>query len=129
MAIHDPGREGRVTDTPVSTVDLTTTLAPFIGTHASGATCHGIDLLSTSNQRRSLPILFSAMIDGRLTRLGILGDADRKLVVDLRDADARLLRIQDESSVEQDVSFEESDELALRLGQLVRSPLYARHDW
>jgi hypothetical protein len=64
------------------------------------------------------------MIDGRLTRVGMLGGADRKVVVDLRDADARLLRIQDGSEVEEDVSALEGDELSRRLAQLVATPIY-----
>jgi uncharacterized protein len=92
LAIHVPGQPGFASDAPVSTIDIATTLTRFIGSPASNANCHGVDLLSPSEQHRPRPILFSAMIDGRLTRVGMLGSADRKVVVDLRDADARLLR-------------------------------------
>ena len=90
------------------------------------ADCHGLDLLSAPDVRRPLPILFSATTNGQVARVGMLVRPDRKLVVDLRDADARLLRLEKGSMLEEDVSSEEREELALRLTELVRMPLYSR---
>jgi len=127
LAMHIPGHAGRTVDVPVSTVDVATTLARLLGDHGRTSDCHGVNLLNAHAEPRSLPILFSAMIDGRLARIGMLGtDGNRKLVFDLRDEDARLLRISENSHDEEDVSHVEPDQLSLRLGQLVRAPIYPR---
>jgi hypothetical protein len=126
LALHVPGVGPRRADHPVSTVDVATTLSRFVGPLASARTCHGEDLLVTTPSERRFPILFSAVSDGQIARVGILGRSDRKLVVDVRDASARLLRIQDGSSVEDDVSAAEPAELTSRLDELVRSPIYPR---
>lgn len=127
LAMQIPGHAGRTVDVPVSTVDIATTLARLLGDHGRTSDCHGVNLLNAHAEPRSLPILFSAMIDGRLARIGMLGTGgNRKLVFDLRDEDARLLRISENSHDEEDVSHVEPDQLSLRLGQLVRAPIYPR---
>ena len=127
MAIHVPGEPARAVDTPVSTIDVGTTLMPFMRPRVPAGTCHGIDLLDErEDEPRRPPVLFSSMVDGRLTRIGMLVNPERKLVLDLRDSDARLLRVRDGSSAEEDVSLEEPDELRLRLDQLIRAPVYPK---
>lgn len=126
FALHVPGRQPRRSDTPVSTVDVGTTLERFIGP-LGGRSCHGEDLLARrGDQPRRFPILFSAVVDGQLARIGMLARPERKLVVDLRSADARLLRISDGGSAEDDRSSAEADELTSGLDQLLRTPLYPR---
>ena len=127
LAMRIPGHAGRAVDVPVSTVDVAATLSRLLGDHGRTSDCHGVNLLDAHSEPRPLPILFSAMIDGRLARIGMLGTGgDRKLVFDLRDADARLLRISEGSHEEEDVSHVEPAQLSLRLGQLVRAPIYPR---
>jgi hypothetical protein len=127
FGLHVPGKQRRSFDEPVSTVDLAPTLARLMGAPIASARCHGQDLLATDDvASRRLPILFSAMIDGEVARVGMLDKPDRKLVVDLRNADARLLRIQDGTSLEEDVSFAEPGDFGLRLRQIVRAPTFPR---
>lgn len=127
LALQVPGRHARAYEAPVSTVDVGTTLERFIGPLTNQTGCHGEDLLARrDDEPRRFPILFSAVVDGQLARIGMLSRAERKLVVDLRDADARLLRVEDGSAVEEDQSSREPGDLALDLGRLLRSPLYPR---
>jgi hypothetical protein len=126
LAIHVPGEAPRVSELPVSTVDVATTLSPFItpSTPERSARCHGEDLLDSEVlQRRRHPVLFSAMIDGRVTRVGMLGSPSRKVELDLRDSEARLLRINDTDLAEDDVSESEKALLAVHLGRLMRTPV------
>lgn len=128
LAVRVPGRAATTSESPVSTIDVASTLHPFVGGSANGVGCHGTDLLAQPQRPRSHPILFSAMVDGRLTRVGILGRTDRKVVVDLRDADARLLRLDDGGTAEDDVSAAEPEELSRHLTQLVSSPIYPQRE-
>jgi uncharacterized protein len=123
LAFEVPGLPARRIDTAVSLVDLPTTLSRFIGPLPDEDRCHGEDLLAADDLgRRRLPILMSAVIDGQLARVGMLGEANRKLVVDLREGDARLLEL----PTEEDVSARDPSEAALMLNRLVRSPIYPR---
>lgn len=127
LAIQVPDAEpgGLTIDTPVSTVDLGTTLARLLPSPADEAGCHGEDLLAPDSlARRRYPILFSAMVDGWLARVGMLDGGGRKIVVDVRDGDARLLRVG--GGDELDVSDAEPDALVSQLGLLVRTPIYPR---
>lgn len=123
LAIAVPGLPARSSDVPVSLIDLPTSLSRFIGPIPNEARCHGQDLLGAETTERRLPILFSATVDGQLARVGLLASADRKLVVDLRGGDARLLRLPQED----DVSEREAVEVARALDRLVRSPVYPRN--
>jgi hypothetical protein len=122
LAIQAPGLTPRQIDDPVSLIDLPTTLARYIGPGFDELGCHGEDLLGGDLDDRRLPILFSATTDNQLVRVGLLGSADRKLVVGLNEGDVRLLRLPDEA----DVSREEPVEVAELLNLLVRSPIYPR---
>ncbi len=123
FVIAAPGEAPRTIDDPVSTIDLLPTLARFLSPDAARE-CHGEDGLEATERR--FPILFSAMEDGRLTRVGMLSGAERKLVVDLQLADARLFRIG--NGAEEDVTSEYGDELSLRLEQIVRAPIFGPRD-
>jgi len=118
LVLQLPGVAPRTIDTPVSTIDLGPTLFPEL------RGCHGRDLAHGAD--RATPILFSAVTDGELRRVGLL-DRDRKLVVDLRDADARLYRV--DADREDDVSATEAETLREQLSVLVRAPLpWGRHE-
>jgi uncharacterized protein len=127
LALHVPGLSAHAHDEPVSTVDLGTTLARYIGPLTDTTSCHGEDLLARQGDApRRFPIMFSAAVDGQLARIGMLASNERKVIVDLRDADARLVRFEDGNSDEHDQSSLEPDELSSGLGHLLRSPLYPR---
>jgi hypothetical protein len=121
LALEAPGLLPRQIDTPVSLIDVPTTLSRFIGALPDEERCHGEDLLDDSLERRRLPILLSATVDGELARVGLL-DSNRKLEVDLREGNARLLDLPSE----EDISARASSDLAHLLNRLVRSPIYPR---
>lgn len=120
--MRGPGVPVGEIDTPVSLVDVTPTLSRFVRLKTTD--CHGQDVLSSAH-RRAHPILFSAVADGRLARVGTLGDPERKLVVDLDEGTAKLLRVDASSLREDDVSGERAL-LGDYLDQLVHSPLFPR---
>ncbi|MBX3189640.1 MAG: sulfatase-like hydrolase/transferase [Labilithrix sp.] len=126
LALQVPGAAARASHDPVSTIDVGATLMGLMQPPSTPTRCHGKDLLSPETlEPRRHPILFSAVVDGELARVGMLGGAERKVVLDLRDHDARLLRVGDQT-LEEDVSSVERDVLAFHLGQLIRTPIYPR---
>lgn len=125
MALQIPNMLPERRDEPTSTVDLGTTLAGLVGSRRS-ATCHGENILAPDRETpRRMPIQFAAMVDGQLVRVGMLGEGQRKIVFDLRDSAARLLRI-DGDAADEDVSEQEPDALAASLAELVKSPIYPK---
>lgn len=122
LAFEVNGLPSRHIDEPVSLIDLPTTLSRFIGPVSEEEHCDGEDLFGSDSRPRRRPILLSAMIDGGLARIGLLGSAGRKLDVDLREGSARLLDLPSEENI----SAHASGELAFLLDRLVRSPIYPR---
>lgn len=140
LAIHVPGGDAAVRTAPVSTIDLPTTLSPFLGAMPRAEECHGEDLLAPGNSQgssRRHPIQFAAMIEGRLVRVGMLdgsasssGDAVvgvHKVVVDLRNAEAHLFRVGDHASFdEEDISTSRPDLLSAAVGRLLSAPIFPK---
>jgi hypothetical protein len=128
LALHVPGLPGRRIEAPVSIVDVVPTIARFISPRPLVESCHGRDVLATEpSAPRRLPILFSAIADGQIVRVGQIGDADRKIVVDLAAGHAQLLRVDVHvAQHEQDISDSEQGALEPMLNQLVRSPIFPR---
>jgi len=125
MGVSVPGQPARRVDTPVSLIDLGPTLAGFIPFSTAG--CHGEDVLREGGpSARRFPILFSAVSESGLARVGILGEDERKLVVDVLSGDARLFRISAEHLHEEDVTEREPSTLARQLDTLVTSPLFPK---
>lgn len=123
LGIGAPGQAPRKVETPVSLVDLGPMLAPFVP-FPTGS-CHGHDALEAGAPRPD-PILFSAVSDGRLARVGLLDENERKLVVDVLAGEAKLFRVGKEHAAEDDVSDEEPGTLLRRLDELVTAPLFPR---
>jgi len=125
FAFHAPGQRPRTLHEPVSTVDLVPTIARFLAPLPAGRACHGEDLLARGSEPRRLPILFSAAAEGYPVRSGLLVAPDRKLVVDVRTGDARLLALGPFGIGETELDVP-VDELARHVTTLVRAPTYPR---
>jgi len=123
LAVFVPGTAPRRIDTPVSLIDVAPTLASFLPFPTND--CHGEDLLRATSPRR-FPILFSALSEGRVARVGLLAPNERKLVVDLSAGNAKLFRVSPELLTEEDVSRDEPALLLHHLDELVGTPLFPK---
>ncbi len=141
LAIHVPGGEAAVRTAPVSTIDVPTTLSSFLGARPRAEECHGEDLLGAGTAQgssRRHPIQFAAMIEGRLVRVGMLdgsasgagdaidGEGAHKIVVDLRDAEAHLLRVGHARFDEEDISASRPDLLSAAVERLLGAAIFPK---
>lgn len=116
------GASGRIDD-PVSVVDVWSGLRRFIGSPPHP--CHGEDLLALGERPRARPILFSAVTDGALARIGTV-EGERKLVLPVRDGDAELFDLTATDPDAASIASLEPETFARLRSALVRSPVFPR---
>jgi hypothetical protein len=116
------GASGRIDD-PVSIVDVWSGLRRYIG--APPHPCHGEDLLALGERPRARPILFSAVTDGALARIGAV-EGERKLVLPVREGDAELFDLTATDPDAASIGSLEPETFVRLRSALVRSPVFPR---
>lgn len=124
LALRLPGVAPRHVDTPVSLVDLTPTLAPYLG---FAPEYHGYDLQGTHELPRQRSILLAADAGGERLRIGVLDDRGRyKLVLPVDTAQPELYDLHAADADARNLARDKPLEIARLLETLVASPLFGR---
>ncbi len=127
LLVRIPGAAPRAIDTPVSLVDLPTTLQSVIDPGHAPDIEAGQSLLSEAGSRHN-PILFSSTLHGMPSRIGILSsDARAKLVLQLDAATPSLVDLTQADPDGADQAEARPWQTAALLSELVRSPVFPRN--
>ena len=124
LAIRVPGVAPRRVETPVSLVDLTPTLAPYLG---FAPDYHGYDLLAARERPRQRSILIAADAGGVRVRIGLLDEAGRyKLVLPVDTSQPELYDLEAPDADARNLAKDKPLEVARLLETLVASPVFGR---